>query len=457
MTIPAIVAQLRQNFNKGITRSLAYRQQQLTGLRRFITECERKIEQALFADLGKSSAEVLATETSLIAADLKLTQKNLAKWMKPKRIATTFFVQPGKSYLYPEPLGVVLIISPWNYPINLTLMPLIGALAAGNCVVLKPSEVAPATSALLAEELPNYIDPACLAIVQGAVAETTALLDEQFDHILYTGNGHVGRIVMAAAAKHLTPVTLELGGKSPCIVDKTTNLDVVARRIIWSKFTNAGQTCVTPDYVLAHADVVDELLPKLKKVLIDFYGDNPKTCRDYGRIINTQHYQRLMKMIPENGDVYTGGEGDEKERYIAPTILKNASLDAPAMQDEIFGPILPVLTIKDIKTAIEIINARPKPLSLYLFSSDKKVQQQVLSQTSAGSVSINFPMLQVGVQTLPFGGVGASGMGTYHGKASFDTFTHYKGVLIKPTWLDPAFFYPPYSKLFKRLIRWVMF
>ena len=447
---------LRQNFNKGITRPLSYRQRQLAGIERFIKECEGKIETALHDDMGKPSAEALATEIGFVASELKFTQKKLATWMKQKRVPTTLVAQPGRSIIYPEPLGVVLIIAPWNYPINLTLVPVIGALAAGNCVVLKPSEVAPATSKLLANELPKYIDNDCLTVVEGAVPETTALLAEKFDHIFYTGNGAVGRIVMTAAAKNLTPVTLELGGKSPCIVDSNTNLDVAAKRIVWGKFSNAGQTCIAPDYILAHESIEDELLKKMAKTLQEFYGDNPQKSPDYGRVINSHHYQRLMKLLPGSGDIYIGGKGDEKECYIAPTILCNVTSDSPVMADEIFGPILPVLKVKNIDEAIEFVNSRPKPLSLYLFSSDREMRERVIANTSSGSVSLNYPMMQITVPTLPFGGVGASGMGAYHGKTSFDTFSHYKSILIKPTWFDLSIFYPPYTPKFMRLIRWLM-
>jgi aldehyde dehydrogenase (NAD+) len=447
---------LRNNFNRGITRPLAYRQEQLNGIKRFITECEDKIITALHKDLRKSKAETVLTEIGFIASELKFTQKNLAQWMKKKRVRTTLIAQPGKSFIYPEPLGVVLIIAPWNYPIHLSLVPLIGALAAGNCVVLKPSEIAPATSTLLATELPKYIDPQCLAIVEGGVDTTTALLNETFDHIFYTGNGTVGRIIMTAAAKHLTPVTLELGGKSPCIVDEHTDLDVAARRIVWGKFSNAGQICTAPDYILAHQAIEKPLIEKMKKTLREFYSDNPQQSSDYGRVINERHYERLMNLIPNSGDVVTGGHGDKTDCYIAPTILSNVKQDAAVMLDEIFGPILPVISVKDMDAAISFINARPKPLTLYIFTSDRTTRERIIAETSSGSVCVNFPLAQVSVHDLPFGGVGASGMGAYHGKSSFDTFTHFKSVLIKPTWLNPKIFFPPYGEGFMRLIRWLM-
>lgn len=451
-----IVLRLRENFHTGLTRSAAYRQEQLTGLLRFLTECETDIMAALRADLGKSAAESFATEIGFTAAEVKLTLKNLAAWMRPKKVPTGLLVQPGKSYIYPEPLGVVLIIGPWNYPIQLCLSPLIGALAAGNCVVLKPSELAPACSKLLCRELPQYIDSKCLSVMEGGVAETTALLEQQFDHIFYTGNGRVGRIVMTAAAKNLTPVTLELGGKSPCIVDASADLDAAARRIVWGKFTNAGQTCVAPDYVLADATIENALLDKMRIAALDFFGSNPKASPDYGRIVNVHHYKRLFTLLNGSGDVFIGGKGDESECYFAPTILRHVMPDAPVMADEIFGPILPVIAVKNMDDAVAFVNARPKPLALYLFSSSKSVQDRVIAATSSGSVCVNHVMLQIAVPSLPFGGVGASGMGVYHGKSTFDTFTHFKSVLTKPTWFDPSLLYPPYKSTFMKLIRWIM-
>jgi aldehyde dehydrogenase (NAD+) len=455
MKIAGIAAQLRDNFNRGITRSHAYRDLQLENLQRFVVDNEQLIIDALRADLGKSETEAVAMEIGMISSEIRLARKMLHKWMKPKKVSTPLLVQPGASYIYPEPLGVVLIIGPWNFPFQLTIIPLIGALAAGNCVVLKPSEVAPATSQLLARVLPNYLDQEGCTIVEGGVAETTALLDQHFDHILYTGNGAVGRIVMTAAAKNLTPVTLELGGKSPCIVDATTNLELAARRIAWGKFSNAGQSCIAPDYILVEHTVEKALLEQLKIAIHQFYGDNPQTSADYGRIINEHHFQRLMQMLPGSGDVYVGGESDEAKRYISPTIITNVPVNAPIMADEIFGPILPVIAVKNIDAAIAFVNARPKPLSLNIFSNSEEVRQDIIQNTSSGSVAINYPMMQAAVPALPFGGVGASGMGAYHGKFSFDTFTHFKAVLKKPIMLDLSMMYPPYSKLFLKMLRWL--
>ena len=455
-TIAKTVATLRSNFMNNVTRSYEFRERQLAGLAKFLKECESQIESALYQDIGKPAAETLAAEIGMVATELNLTRRQLSSWMKVKRVSTPLLAQPGYSRIYSEPLGVVLIIAPWNYPIQITLLPLVGALAAGNCVVIKPSELAPATSRLLATLLPNYIDPQCLRVIEGGVPETTAILNEHFDYICYTGSGAVGRIVMTAAAKHLTPVTLELGGKSPCIVDDTTDLKVAARRIAWGKFSNAGQSCVAPDYILVFESVEEALLTHLKKAVNEFYGDHPKASPDYGRIISTNHYHRLMNLIPGSGQIYLGGEGVESERYIPPTILRDVPRDAPAMQEEIFGPILPVITIKSIDDAIQFINSRSKPLALYLFSENNKTRKKVIEKTSSGSMSINYPMLQLTVPSLPFGGVGESGMGAYHGKATFDMFSHRKSVLTKPTWIDLSILYPPYSSLYKKLVRWLM-
>jgi aldehyde dehydrogenase (NAD+) len=450
---PEVVARLRQNFDAGRTRPLAYRQEQLEGLSRFLKECEPEIEAALHQDMGRPSAEVYPAEIAFTAAESALARRKLSGWAKPERVPTSLVGQPGRSRIYREPLGVVLIIAPWNYPLQLLLVPLVGAIAAGNCAVLKPSEITPAMSDLFARRLPDYLDRESVQVVEGGVAETTALLAERFDHIFYTGNGTVGRIVMEAAAKHLTSVTLELGGKSPCIVDQHTDLDVAARRIVWGKFFNAGQTCVAPDHVLVHQAIEDALLARMKQTLLEFFGDDPSKSADYGRIVNAHHHRRLMKLLPGSGEAFAGGVGDEANRYIAPTILRNVPDDAPVMADEIFGPILPVLKVRGIDEAIAQVNSRPKPLALYLFTSDEDVQQRVLERTSSGGVTVNHTLLHLTVPSLPFGGVGPSGLGAYHGKFSFETFSHRKSVLVKPTWFDPSFFYPPYNNAKKKWVR----
>jgi aldehyde dehydrogenase (NAD+) len=447
------VAQLRKHFNAGLTRPLDYRREQLHQIGRFLNEQEPALLAALESDMRRPSFEGYQAEVGFAAKEVSLTFRNLARWASPERVPTTLLAQPGKSFIQREPLGVVLIIGAWNYPLQLVIVPLIGAIAAGNCAVVKPSEIAPAMSELIAAKLPEYLDTNCVQIVTGGIPETTALLAEQFDHIFYTGNGTVGRIVMEAAAKHLTPVTLELGGKCPVIVDEHTDLAVTARRIIWGKLFNAGQTCVAPDYVLAHHAVERPLLDGMKQALKEFLGDDPKKSADLGRIINERHFRRLTGLLPGSGDVFVGGTGDEAERYIAPTILHNVPEDAPVMADEIFGPILPVLTVRSIDEAIAFVNARPKPLALYLFSDDAAIQKSVLDRTSSGGVTVNHTLFHLTIPALPFGGVGNSGMGAYHGRASFETFSHRKSVLVKRSWPDPGAFYPPYSETVKRLIR----
>jgi aldehyde dehydrogenase (NAD+) len=447
------LARLRASFESGRTRPLEYRLEQLAGLGRFVKERETEIDRAIRQDLGRPSIEIYASEIAFIASEVTLTRRKLPGWLKPQRVATSLVGQPGRSRIYHDPLGVVLIIGPWNYPLQLLLVPLVGAIAAGNCAIVKPSEVVPATSALLAARLPEYLDPESVQVMEGGADVTTELLAERFDHIFYTGNGTVGRIVMEAAAKHVTPVTLELGGKSPCIVDRETDLDVAARRIVWGKFYNAGQTCVAPDYVLVHQDVEEPLLARMKETVRAFFGDDPHSSPDYGRIVNTRHHRRLMKLIPESGDVLAGAEADEDDRYIAPTILRNVPADAPVMAEEIFGPILPVVRVPDIEAAIAFVSARPKPLALYLFSNDPLVQETVLARTSAGGVTVNHTLIHLAMPSLPFGGVGASGMGAYHGRCTFETFSHRKSVLSKPTWLDPSFFYPPYTNFKQMVVR----
>lgn len=454
--IPQVVAELRATFDTGRTRPLGWRQAQLDGLGRLLTEQEEAICQALGEDLGKPRLEAYASEIGTLIKDLRHARKHLAGWMRPERASTPLFAQPGRSRIYKDPLGVVLIISPWNYPINLLLAPLVGALSAGNAVLLKPSEVAASTSALMARLLPRYLDPHAVRVIEGGVPETTKILEQRFDHIFYTGNGTVGRIVMAAAAKHLTPVTLELGGKSPTYVDRTADLEVTARRLVWGKFFNTGQTCVAPDYVLAHAEVHDALLERMKATVQRFYGADAQASASYGRIINARHHDRLMRLIDDEAKVVTGGQGDRESRYIAPTILRDVDPDAPVMQDEIFGPILPVLRVSGVDEAIGFINARPKPLALYVFAEDDKVSEAVLTRTSSGGAVVNHVVLHLGSPELPFGGVGESGMGAYHGAASFDTFTHRKSVLKKPFAVDPPLLYPPYDgakvKWLRRLV-----
>ncbi|MEO0323837.1 MAG: aldehyde dehydrogenase family protein [Myxococcota bacterium] len=446
------VASARARFRSGATRPLRWRLAQLDGVARFVKEREREILEALHEDLGKPSIEAYGAELSFVANDLAHVRSHLEGWMRPEKVRVPLVARPGSSEIRREPLGVVLVIAPWNYPFQLLMAPLVAALAAGNAAVLKPSEVSRHTSALFARLLPRYLDREAVCVVEGGVAETTALLAERFDHIFYTGGGRVGRIVMRAAAEYLTPVTLELGGKSPCIVHRSADLDVAARRIAWGKFFNAGQTCVAPDYVLVDERVHDALVHRLVATVRSFYGDDPESSSDYARIVSASHHRRLMGLLGE-GQVLCGGTGDEASRYLAPTILKDVPATAPVMEEEIFGPILPVLSVPDVDAALRFVNARPHPLALYVFAGDRKVQEQVLEGTSSGGAVVNHCMLHLAIPDLPFGGVGESGMGSYHGRWGFETFSHRRGVLKKPTRVDPAIMYPPFSRLAKAVLR----
>jgi aldehyde dehydrogenase (NAD+) len=454
-TLPDQVKRLRAAFDDGRTRPLEWRRAQLGALKRLLKENGDALVAAVHADLGRPELEGWITDVTVTVAEIDLALKNLTRWTKPERVSTPLNLQPAGSRIVREPLGVVLIIAPWNYPVQLLLSPLVGAIAAGNCAVLKPSEVSAHTSAALARLVPRYLDSEAIAIVEGGVDETTALLHERFDHILYTGNGQVAKVVMRAAAEHLTPVTLELGGKSPCIVDESVDVDVAARRIAWGKFLNAGQTCIAPDYVLVHEAKESELLDALKKVLREFYGDDPHRTPDFGRVINQRHHRRLAAML-SSGEVVVGGQTDEQDCFIAPTILRNVSPDSPVMQDEIFGPILPVLTVPSIDAAVSFVNARPKPLALYVFTRSKQVEDDVIARTSSGGVCVNATIWQIANSGLPFGGVGPSGMGAYHGRDSFETFSHRKAIVSKSTAIDPRIAYPPYTKFKTTLLKKLM-
>jgi len=447
----ALAAALRTYFDTGVTKARDWRMAQLDALEHFLMERERDIVDALQADLRKPETEAFVSEIGMTLSDLRSAKKNLASWMKPERVRTPVVAMPGQSYVYREPLGVVLIIGPWNYPFQTVALPMVGALAAGNCVVLKPSEIAPNVSGMLAHWIPKYLDRKAVQVWQGGVPETTALLREKWDHIFYTGNGRVGRIVMEAAAKHLTPVTLELGGKSPCIVDESAELDLAAKRIVFGKFVNAGQTCVAPDYVLVHDLVHDALINRMTSTIREFYGDDPKKSPDYARIINDHHFARLTGLL-SSGDRVTGGQTDPEQRYIAPTILRNVRETDAVMQEEIFGPILPVISVPSVDSAIAFVNRHPRPLALYAFSRDRAAQDRILAGTSAGGTTINHVWMHLGVPDLPFGGVGVSGMGAYHGRHTFETFSHHRAVLKKPSLPDPPLLYPPYSRT---KLRWI--
>ncbi|MBW4421231.1 MAG: aldehyde dehydrogenase [Myxacorys californica WJT36-NPBG1] len=437
----------------GATKPIEFRLEQLNRLKAAILERQTNIVQAAKADLGRPEYEGYFEVGCLM--ELNYILKHLKSWVKPRRVGLPVTQQPGSAWVQPDPLGVVLIIGPWNYPFQLLISPLMGAIAAGNCAILKPSELAPATSQVVAQLVKETFDPKYIAVLEGGVETAQALLAQKFDHIFFTGGARVGQVVMEAAAKQLTPVTLELGGKSPCIVDPDIKLEVAAKRIIWGKYVNAGQTCIAPDYLLVHEEIKPALLTALQQALQEFFGDDPAQSPDLGRIVNDRQFDRLTHLL-EGEEIVVGGQTERETRYIAPTILNNVSWDAPVMQEEIFGPLLPVLTYRDIREAIAAINARPKPLALYLFTRNQALQDMVLSSTSSGGVCLNDVFLQVAIWGLPFGGVGNSGIGAYHGKTSFETFSHQKSVLKKPFWIDLDWRYAPYAKKldsFRKLIK----
>ncbi|QLE47204.1 aldehyde dehydrogenase [Nostoc sp. C057] len=448
-----IIQNQREFFETGKTKDVTFRIEQLKNLKQAIIEHEQAIVEALKADLHKPELEIYITEIGVIK-EIDYAIKHINTWTKPKKTAVSFDFFSYSAKIYPEPLGVVLIIGPWNYPFQLIISPLVGAIAAGNCAIIKPSEIASHTSSVVAKIIAKHFDPAYIAVVEGDVEASQKLLAEKFDHIFFTGGTAIGKIIMAAAAKYLTPVTLELGGKSPCIVDTDINLEHTVRRITWGKFINAGQTCIAPDYLLVNKKIKKDLIDGLKKCLREFYGDNPISSLDYARIISQKHFDRLVNFL-KDGEVIIGGENQSSERYIAPTVIDNVSSEDSVMQEEIFGPILPIIEYTDVAEAIALINSKPKPLALYLFSQNKNLQKRVLQETSSGGVCINDTVMQVGVSSLPFGGVGDSGIGNYHGKASFDTFSHNKSVLQNSFWLDLKWRYAPYEgklPLIKKLL-----
>ncbi|MGQ0434071.1 MAG: aldehyde dehydrogenase family protein [Microthrixaceae bacterium] len=448
---------LRATFESGRTRSLAWRKQQLAGLRRMMVEADAEFTEALRQDLGRPSMEAYAADIGHTKAELRHIDEHVERWMARTKVRVPMTVAPAKAWVQPEPLGVALIIAPWNYPIQLLVEPLAAALAAGNCVLAKPSELAPACSAALARLLPRYVDPEAVLVVEGGVADTTALLALRWDHIFFTGSTAVGHVIAEAAAKHLTPTVLELGGKSPTYVHASADLEVAARRIAWGKFLNAGQTCIAPDYVLADRQIRDELVDKLASQITEFYGSDPKASASFGRIVNERHLARLRGLLDRGaGTVVTGGSVDEAQRYVSPTITVDPSPDSPIMSEEIFGPILPVLTVEGASHARDVITSRPKPLALYVFANDQAAIDTVVDGTSSGGVCINHTLMHLIPANLPFGGVGDSGMGAYHGKAGFDVFSHHRSVLRKPVKPDLKMLYPPYKGAVEKLVRKIL-
>jgi aldehyde dehydrogenase (NAD+) len=443
--ISSIVQQSRQAFDSGITRPLAWRKAQLETMITMLEKHQDELSAALKVDLGRGVEEAWLYDIGFTITEVKLMLKNLKKWTAPRKVPTPMVTKPGSSMRIPQPLGVVCVIAPWNYPVQLLLIPAAGAIAAGNAVVMKPSEVSSETSRVLAKIVPQYFTDKAVAVVEGGVQETTELLKQKFDHIFYTGNGAVGRVVMRAAAENLTPVTLELGGKSPTIVDASANIAVAARRIAWAKYVNAGQTCVAPDYVLAHKSIANELVEAIRTSITEFYGEDPHASKDYSRVISPKHFSRLTSLI-SSGKVAIGGQSEQTERYIAPTVLVDVDQNSAVMQEEIFGPILPVLEVGSIDEAIGFVNSRPHPLALYVFAQDNSVNEKVVAETTSGGVTVNGTIMHMTGPYLPFGGIGESGMGAYHGQSGVDVFQHLKPVLKRSTMLDAPLAYPPYTK-----------
>lgn len=445
-----VVNEQKAFFHTNETKDIAFRVEALKKLRTIIQENEQAIIHALHADLNKSEFEAYSTEIGVILNEIRFILKHLRKWMKPKRVRTPMTHFGSKSYIYPEPYGVALIISPWNFPFQLTISPLIGAIAAGNCAVIKPSEYTPKTSELLQQLLSDLFPKKYITVIQGEVETSVALLEEAFDYIFFTGSPAVGKMVMKAAAKHLTPLTLELGGKSPCIVHKDANLKLAAKRIAWGKFMNAGQTCIAPDYLYVHHEIKDEFLHHLKEATHSLYGEQSLENENYTHIVSENHFNRLNDLL-DHGKKIFGGEVNETDFIIEPTALDDITWEDPIMQEEIFGPILPILEFDQLSEVLDGIDNHPKPLALYLFTENKRVQEEVLHTVTFGGGCINDTIYHIVSPYLPFGGVGTSGSGAYHGKASFDTFSHKKSVLKQTTKFDIPFRYPNVKNGLKKI------
>ena len=437
-------------FSEGTTKSLEFRLHQLKTLKRLLKENQQLLIEAVYSDFSKPPFETFGTEIGLIIGEINYAIQHLSKWIKPQSVPTSLVNFPSQNFILTEPYGCVLIISPWNYPVQLSLLPLVGALAAGNTAFVKPSELTPATSGVIKQLLDHYFDPTVVTTVLGGVEQSNALLELDFDYIFFTGSTRVGKIIMQKAAQKLTPVTLELGGKSPCIVEESADLSISAKRIAWGKFINAGQTCVAPDYLLVQNSIRNEFLEHLKTAITELYGESPESSPDFTRIINHSHFHRLTTYL-NNGRVVAGGSSNPESRYISPTILSDITWNDPIMKDEIFGPILPVLPFSDVEDAISQIRNTPRPLALYVFTSSSSFEKKVLEQVSFGGGAINDTIAQLGNHHLSFGGVGASGFGSYHGKASFDSFSHQKSIMKKNFFVDIPLRYAPYDDKIKWL------
>ncbi|MFA6252179.1 MAG: aldehyde dehydrogenase [Candidatus Paceibacterota bacterium] len=449
--IEKIFKRQKEYFSSGKTKEIDFRIEKLERLKTSLLQNEELIYDSLEKDLKKSPTESYNTELGAIIEEINFAIKNIRNWTKKSKTPTPFILMPSKSYTIAEPYGVCLIVGAWNYPFALTIMPLIGAIAAGNCAIIKPSEISAYSSHALSKIIKETFEESYITVVEGDAKTATELLEENFDYIFFTGGIAVGKIVAETAAKKLIPYTLELGGKSPCIVEDDADLDIAAKRIVWGKFLNAGQTCIAPDYILANKKIKPQLNFALKKTIKKFYTENPKESADYPRIINRKHFERLKNLIC--GNIILGGETDKNDLYISPTIIDSVKWEDEIMKEEIFGPILPIIEYDSLKNAVKIINEKEKPLSLYIFSSNKQKQEFIISNTSSGSVCVNATILQTVNPHLPFGGVGNSGIGNYHGKYSFDTFSHKKAVMKKNSWPELDISYPPYKNKLKILKR----
>lgn len=453
MNFDSLIARQREYFHSGATRPLSFRMEALRKLQKALQENEDLVAKAMKSDLSKSPFESYMTETGMVLDEIRFHLKHLPRWIRTKSIPTPITQFHARSFVAPEPYGVALIMSPWNYPLQLCLEPVIGAISGGNCAVIKPSAYAPATSGAIAKIIGETFPPEYLAVVEGGREQNNALLEEAFDYIFFTGSVEVGKAVMAAAAKHLTPVTLELGGKSPVIVDETANLKLAAKRIAFGKVLNAGQTCVEPDYLLIHETVKDLFLGEYKKALLEFFPDGDMS--EMPVIISEKHFRRVSRLL-KGEEAVIGGGIDESRRFIEPTVLTGISPDSPVMQEEIFGPILPLITYTDLNECIRFIRSRPKPLALYLFTESRATEKKILDTCSFGGGCINDTIIHLANPQMGFGGVGYSGMGSYHGKLSFDTFTHYRSIVRKSTWIDLPMRYHPYTEKNFKLIRKLM-
>jgi len=447
-----LVSSQLEFFNSNTTKDVNFRISQLKKLRSVLKDNEALLDEAIYKDFKKSSFENYATELSLIYHEINLAIKKLKSWSKPKRVTTNIPNLPGSSYRIPEPLGVSLIIGAWNYPFQLSIAPVVPAIAAGNTAIIKPSELAWNSSNAIAKIINENFESNFLHVVEGGIEETTALLSERFDKIFYTGSTAVGKIIMKAAAEHLTPVTLELGGKSPAFIFNDANLKITSKRLVWAKFLNSGQTCIAPDFLIVEKGVKDKLIEEIINQIKELHGDDPRQSEAFVRIINKRHYDRVLSLLDDDKIIF-GGQRDESDLYLSPTLMDNVSFDDAVMQQEIFGPILPIIEFDSLDWAIKEVKNREKPLSLYVFTSNNKNKNKILHELSFGGGAVNDAIMHIANSNLPFGGVGHSGMGSYHGKDGFDTFSHYKSILDRSTLVEPPIKYPPYVNWKKSLLK----